>query len=132
MGPLSSRVPMVTRIPRLAIDLYDVLRPILADYLPEEANYETNFDTFEYLLSLQLLHVTDHSRYLLGRFAWRYNRHNCDQPKEAPYRFIDDGITHGDDWGLLKADFFDGSAIQLQNVKKIHFDKFKNVELHML
>lgn len=112
--------------------LYDVFRPILSAYIPEEATYEATFDTFEYILSLQHFHVTDHSRYLLGRFVWRYNRHNCDQPKEAPYRFIDDGITHGDDWGLLKAGFFDGSAGQLQKVRNIHFDKFKDIELHML
>lgn len=118
---------------------FDVLREPLRSYLPEDEKYEEFFDVFEYLLGL--VHVNtekDVDKKLkrvvtartekdigielisapVGRFGWRY----CEEWKSSPIQqFIKEGMKQGENWGLLKAGFFDGSVERF----KVCYEKYE-------
>jgi hypothetical protein len=97
--------------------LFELLRPILSELIPGEKQYQNAFDIFEYLLSLQYFDLSNNSWTTLGCFSWRYR----DSGNNAFYlKFIEEGISYGDKWDLLKAGFFGGSVERLQLVKEAH------------
>lgn len=94
--------------------IFDIIRPTLRNYLPDDLGYEETFDIFEYLLSLTYWDLLQRSWSPLGRFGWRYRR-----SKDSPTsEFINDGIERGDNWDLLKSGFFNGSADHLSKIAK--------------
>lgn len=103
--------------------IFDVLREPLGSYLPEDEKYEEFFDIFEYLLGL--LHVNTEKdiskrfiRAPVGCFGWRY----CEEWGSSPIQqFIKEGLKQGENWGLLKAGFFDGSVERF----KVCYEKYE-------
>jgi hypothetical protein len=108
--------------------LFDLLRPVLRDYLPGDTRYEETFDTFEYLLALTYLDVVSESYAPEGRFVWRYTgrtmwssglvEDNWDRSPLA--EFVRTGLEQGSEWGLLKAGFFNGSIERFEEIVEIH------------
>ncbi|NAS89256.1 hypothetical protein C4E24_05900 [ANME-1 cluster archaeon AG-394-G21] len=108
--------------------LFDLLRPVLRDYLPGDTRYEETFDTFEYLLALTYLDVVNESYAPEGRFGWRYTgrtmwssglvEDNWDRSLLA--EFVRTGLEQGSEWGLLKAGFFNGSIERFKKVVESH------------
>jgi len=56
--------------------LFELLKPALKEYIPEERQYEDLFDRFEYLQSLVIadlmLQIRDHAWAPVGRWGWKY------------------------------------------------------------
>ena len=114
--------------------LSGLLRPILHNYLPEDAGYEETFDTFEYLLALTYLDIVSESYAPNGRFGWRYTGRiarasgsveeiwDCSPLAE----FVRTGIAQGSEWGLLKAGFFNGSIERFKEIVEIHKKLLQN------
>ncbi len=114
--------------------LYDLLRPTLHDYLPEDVGYEETFDTFEYLLALTYLDIVSESYAPEGRFVWRYTVRSLrifDFDEKTWNRsplaeFVRKGLEQGSEWGLLKAGFFNGSTERFKEVVEIHKKLLQN------
>jgi hypothetical protein len=104
--------------------LSGLLRPILGDYLPEDAGYEETFDTFEYLLALTYLDIVSESYAPKVRFGWRYTGDNWNHSPLA--EFVRTGLEQGSEWGLLKAGFFNGSIERFKKVVEIHKKLLQN------
>lgn len=49
--------------------LFDLLRPMLHDYLPDDIEFEEKFDTFEYLLALTYMDLMRETGAPIGRFG---------------------------------------------------------------
>ena len=98
--------------------LFDLLRPALQDYLPEDAGYEETFDTFGYLLALTYLDIVSERFAPNVRSGWCYTGANWDRSPLA--EFVRKGLEQGSEWGLLKAGFFNGSTERFKEVVEIH------------
>jgi hypothetical protein len=110
--------------------LFELLHPVLRDYLPRDTSYEEAFNIFEYLLALTYLHIVGGSYSPSGRFEHRGTGYtgttmrfgvledNWDRSPLAD--FVRTGIAQGSEWGLLKAGFFDGSIEQFEKIVGIH------------
>ena len=98
--------------------LFEFLRPVLYDYLPDDSRYEEVFDIFEYLLALTYRDIMGESRTPVGRFGWRYKRWPKDWKLSPIFEFIQTGLKQGPNWGLLKAGFFEGSPERFQEVER--------------
>jgi hypothetical protein len=95
----------------------DVLRPVLREYLPDEAGYQEAFDLFEYVLALTHMDLVRDTWSPVGRFGWRY-KHNWDASPLA--EFARASIQQGPEWGLLGAGFFGGSADRFKTIAASH------------
>ena len=108
--------------------LFDLLRPALHDYLPDDTRYDETFNTFEYILALTYLDIVDESYSPQGRFGWRYTGRTMrssglveDNWGRSPLaEFVRIGVEQGSDWGLLRAGFFNGSIERFKEVVEIH------------
>lgn len=87
--------------------LFDKLREHLRNFLPEDANYMSTFDRFEYLLGLTYVHLTGDEWGPPGNFAWRNRR--LDQ-KYLPTIMKQELQTAEKNWPPFKAGLFDGTA----------------------
>jgi adenylate kinase family enzyme len=114
--------------------LSGLLRPILHDYLPEDAGYEETFDTFEYLLALTYLDIVSESYAPNGRFGWRYTGRLARASglveeiwdRSPLAEFVRTGVEQGPEWGLLKAGFFNGSIKRFKEIMEIHKKLLQN------
>ena len=114
--------------------LSGLLRPILHDYLPEDAGYEETFDTFEYLLALTYLDIVSESYAPNGRFGWRYTGRIARASglveeiwdRSPLAEFVRTGVEQGPEWGLLKAGFFNGSIERFKEIVEIHKKLLQN------
>ena len=104
--------------------LFDLLRPALQDYLPEDAGYEETFDTFGYLLALTYLDIVSERFAPNVRSGWCYTGANWDRSPLA--EFVRKGLEQGSEWGLLKAGFFNGSIERFKEVVEIHKKLLQN------
>ena len=104
--------------------LFDLLRPALQDYLPEDAGYEETFDTFGYLLALTYLDIVSERFAPNVRSGWCYTGANWDRSPLA--EFVRKGLEQGSEWGLLKAGFFNGSIERFKEVVEIHKELLQN------
>jgi hypothetical protein len=109
--------------------LFDLLRPLLRDYLPDDTKYEETFDTFEYLLvALTYLDIVSESYAPEGRFVWRYTGRIARSSglveeiwdRSPLAEFVRTGLEQGSEWGLLKAGFFNGTIERFKEVVEIH------------
>ena len=82
------------------------LRPILADIVPDERDYEELFDRFEYVLSL--VHQDKFGFFPGGCFVWRAG---------IQQRVDEEVASAQDQWGPLQAGLFDSSVERLTAVK---------------
>jgi len=98
--------------------LFEFLRPVLHEYLPDDSRYEEVFEIFEYLLALTYRDLVDESWAPIGRFGWRYGRWPEDWESSPIFEFAQAGLKQGPDWGLLKAGFFEGSLERFQEVER--------------
>ena len=112
--------------------IFDLLRPALHDYLPDDTRYEETFNTFEYLLALTYLDIVDESYSPQGRFGWRYTGRTMsglveDDWNRSPLAdFVRTGTAQGSKWELLKAGFFNGSIERFKEVVEIHKKLLQN------
>lgn len=97
--------------------IFDILRPILSEYLPSEDQYEQVFDHFEYLLALAFFDIAKQNWVPVGRFGWRYRYFSKDL--SPMNEFVRKGIEQGEEWGLLKAGFFENSLSRFEEVAKM-------------
>jgi len=100
--------------------IFDLLRPALHDYLPDDTRYEETFDTFEYLLALTYLDIVKESYSPMGRFGWHYTGRIMNS------EFVRTGVEQGSDWGLLKASFFNGSIERFEEIVEKHKELLQN------
>lgn len=98
--------------------LFDLLRPVLREYLPGDRKYEETFDIFEYLLALTYSDIVDTRWAPVGRFGWRVKRPGYEATGLSG--FVDNGLKLGDAWDLLRAGFFNGSIERFKEIAKIH------------
>jgi hypothetical protein len=107
--------------------LFDLLRPLLHDYLPDDSRYEETFDTFEYLLALTYMDLVRESWSPIGRFGWRYTQRFEGLTEETWGRsplaeFARVELGKGGDGELLRAGFFGGSADRFREIVQTHRD----------
>ncbi|MDY6866274.1 MAG: hypothetical protein SVY15_09950, partial [Halobacteriota archaeon] len=103
--------------PQMSQHVYNILREPLGYHLQNDVEYEEIFDIFEYLLGLILLHTENPAieaqkgvDVLLGRFVSRYYGLLTYNRGFSPINhFVENGLSKGEDWDLLKAGFFDGN-----------------------
>lgn len=111
--------------------LYERLRPVLQDYLPNDTQYEETFDIFEYLFALNYMDLLEDCSWSpIGRFVWRYRLSFLDAKdwKYSPMAdFIDTGLRLGENWELLQAGFFQGSILKLNYIVARHQEWVRQV-----
>jgi hypothetical protein len=105
--------------------LFELLRPVLQDYLPQDAEYEETFGIFEYLLALTHMDIVEGASLFLGRFAWVYKRLGLEHSPLS--EFVNTGLEQGNDWELLKAGFFNGSVDRFKEIEKNYKDRLHKV-----
>lgn len=110
--------------------LFDLLRPLLRDYLPDDTRYEETFDTFEYLLALTYMDLVSETRAPIGRFGWRYRASFEGLTEETWGRsplaeFARVEIEKGVDSELLRAGFFGGSVDRFKEIVQTHRDRLQ-------
>jgi hypothetical protein len=108
--------------------LFDIIRPLLKEYIPDDSEYEDLFDKFEYLLSLNYIDLNnpdltnleegDNVWAPVGRFGWRYG--GLFPMREPPllFQYIDDIKNAGSQHDLFKAGFFGGSVERFEKIEK--------------
>ena len=101
--------------------LVDLLLPILSEYIPDEEEYVQTFDLFEYLLALVYADAVRENSFLVGRYWWSWGR--MDKPPST--RFLEDGLSQGERWPLLRAGFFEGSPQRVREVVQRHDEYLK-------
>jgi len=101
--------------------LFDLLRPLLHDYLSDDMRYEETFDTFEYLLALTYMDLVRETWAPIGRFGWRY-RHGETWERSPLAEFARVELEKGVDSELLRAGFFGGSVDRFKEIVQTHRD----------
>jgi hypothetical protein len=117
--------------------LFQLLRPVFKDFIPDDKCYEESFDTFEYMLALTYLDLISKGKTEwspLGRFAWRYEYFireigEMTWRRSPPGEFIDSELKRGATSDLLKAGFFGGSAEECKAIVQRHMEWLKGVRL---
>jgi len=104
--------------------LFDHLRPLLRDYLPDDAEYEETFDIFEYLLALTYMDLVCGTWSPIGRFAWRYRHGEWEQCPLV--EFVKSELEKGASSELLVTGFFSGSADRFAEIVKAHREWLQN------
>lgn len=99
--------------------LFDIIRPLLKDYIPDDDEYEEIFDKFEYLFALNyidlktpdLASLNNHILAPIGRFGWKYRTVGIIHPEDSLlFDYVEDIKNSGTEFGLFKAGFFNGSV----------------------
>jgi hypothetical protein len=93
--------------------LHSLLRGVLRPFLPNDLQYDDEFDRFEYLFSLVYFHEGEKDGRTfgwapLGRFLWR---HRLIVPSDAhiSQTLTEEHKKEGGEWGPIKAGLFDSS-----------------------
>jgi hypothetical protein len=106
--------------------LFDLLRPLLRDYLPDDTRYEETFDTFEYLLALIYMDLVRETWAPIGRFGWRYKYEEAwERSPLAEFARVE--LEKGVDSELLRAGFFGGSVDRFKEIVQTHRDWLQKV-----
>jgi hypothetical protein len=105
--------------------LLEILREPLKDILPDDSDYETYFDMFEYLFYLLYVDATydeiqEGARLVgpFGRFYWRYFRRGGVREGALAAKLDEEIAKSGEEWGLIKAGSFGGSLERYNTVKE--------------
>lgn len=113
--------------------LFDLLWPVLEDYLSGHAEYEDAFDTFEYLLALTRMDLVQDDWAPAGRLVGRcahaalgWDRRTWE--RSGPAEFLRLALAEGERSELLKAGFFKGSLDRLKDIVARH-DAWRDQQL---
>ncbi|HMB93174.1 MAG TPA: SIR2 family protein [Rhodothermales bacterium] len=108
----------------LSNHLLEVLRNPLQDLLPDQREYESCFDTYEYLFAL--LYADEITEEIgedfgfsgpLGRYSWLYFRRN--RSRDSLNKRLDAEVQkYGEAWNMLIAGGFQGSLPRFEQVKE--------------
>ncbi|MFY1112723.1 MAG: SIR2 family protein [Methanosarcinaceae archaeon] len=111
-----------TKIAKPENYIVEAVRKYVDEYLPDDKKYEEYFDIFEYLLGLVCidLQYSDLSKEDIyaprDRLGWKfYNDFHSDEKPDFIHDFIKEGLSEANEWGLLKAGFFEGSSERLKD-----------------
>jgi len=100
--------------------VHALLRPKIKDIIPQESQYDTLFDRFEYLLALvcaDFLEKTESRIWCpVGRFGWKF-RHDHHR-RGVAHQFAEEIEKQGGRWPFLTAGLFDGSLERLKLIKQ--------------
>lgn len=108
--------------------LFERLRPVLQNYLPNDIKYEEMFDIFEYLLAINYIDLLNSHWSPIGRFGWRYKYSLW---KNSPVLdFIDTGLKLGSNWDLLQVGFFQGLAERFNDIVRQHQEWVQKVVMN--
>jgi len=102
--------------------LFDLLRPLLHDYLPDDVRYEETFDTFEYLVALTYMDLVRETWAPIGRFGWRYTGIDRNWGSSPPAELARVELEKGVDGELLRAGFFNGSVDRFKEIEQTQRD----------
>ena len=106
------------------IQVKEQLRPLILD----SGRLENLFDIFEYLCGLTYIDLTveKDNRHIwapYGRFLFKYYEYDNGKITNPIKSFFDNGQEQGDNWPLIKAGFFNGSAEQFRECRG-RYEKF--------
>jgi len=106
----------IERLPAYSY-IRDVIRPSLKPYIPEDRKFREMFDIFEFLLALNRAWLGHKNSEVLsyGLFVYLlytiWDETDGDKSRYEPIgEFLREGSARGEDWGLIKAGFFEGST----------------------
>lgn len=109
--------------------MFKSLQPHMEDCLFLGPEYEHQFDRFEVLVALVFADLTYEEGSRLwgppGRFGWMVSK--PDSPFDTVMREAD---VEGDDWGLLKVDFFQGSRARFEMIAAGYRELLANLRWH--
>jgi len=106
--------------------LFDLLRPMLHDYMPDDTKFEETFDTFEYLLALTYMDLMPEPGVPIGRFARVYKYpETWERSPLAEFARVEP--EKGVDGELLRAGFFGGSVDRFKEIVQTHRDGLQEV-----
>lgn len=100
--------------------LFQVLREVLREFLPDDLAYEVSFDRFEYMLALVYSDLSNGAWGPVGCFLWR--DHLANPEARVAGRIKKEANAAGQDWPPLRADLFKGSIERFNQVQAL-FDK---------
>jgi NAD-dependent SIR2 family protein deacetylase len=111
----------------MLIRVQEQLKPLI----PDTKRLEDLFDIFEYLCGLTYVDLDqekDKERVWgpCGRFVYKYYDWRSGEPNPMK-SFFDDGLSQGDNWPLLKAGFFNGSAERFRECRVLYEEFLKKV-----
>jgi hypothetical protein len=107
--------------------LFDIIRPFLKDYIPDDKEYDEVFDRFEYLFALNyidlktpdLANLNNDIWAPIGRFGWKYEPVGTICPEDSSlFDYIEDIKNSGPEFGLFKAGFFNGDVERFNKIEK--------------
>jgi hypothetical protein len=99
--------------------LFDIIRPLLKDYIPDDNEYGEIFDKFEYLFALNyidlkapdLASLNNHIWAPIGCFGWKYSTVGTIHPEDSLlFDYVEYIKNSGTEFGLFKAGFFGGQV----------------------
>lgn len=106
--------------------LYKLLKPKFEKFLFLGSDYESYFDKFEIMLTLEYAHQAagespEYARGPIGRFG--YKRRGYDNPFSE---LIEEANKMGDDWAPLRSGLLDGSFSRFKKISNLLEKRLKN------
>lgn len=96
------------------------LSPYFESVIFNKTNYEETIDLFEYLISINYLHLASDScggyGFPLGQYIWRH-QHHCKRRDYLPSQFLSLSEVEKETWAPLKYGMFDGSFYTFKNLR---------------
>jgi len=98
--------------------LFDIIRPLLKDYIPDDKEYDEIFDRFEYLFALNyidlktadLANLNNNIWAPTGRFSRKYGFDGTPFEDSPLFDYIEEIKNSDPEFGLFKAGFFGGQV----------------------
>jgi hypothetical protein len=101
--------------------LFEMIRPLLKDYIPDDKEYDEVFDRFEYLFALNyidlnkpdLANLNNNIWAPTGRFSRKYGFDGTPFEDSPLFDYIEEIKNSGPEFGLFKAGFLEDRLIDL-------------------
>ncbi len=109
--------------------LFDIIRPIVKDYIPDNKEYDEIFNRFEYLFALNYIDLNksdltnleegNNARAPIGRFGWKYRIVWTIHPEDSLlFDYVEYIKNSGTEFGLFQAGFFDSSLERFNKIEE--------------